>query len=248
MAQYDPLAYGYRAVAEAIPYRGPEWYSLHVRLGDLTGCSVLDLGCGDGMSSRRLKSWGAAQVTGVDVSEEMIKLAQLTESHNPMGIEYNHADVTTMQPIGTFDVVTASYLLHYASSLTELQQMAQSAYDNLKPGKQFITSNLNPLAPPLPELDLPEHKLHYRLTSNLLADGLPMDGTLLHDGQQITFKAWWYSWQTYQTVFRDAGFTNCAIVPYLIPEEEINKYPPGFWAPYYAAPWVIQFICHKPLV
>jgi len=41
-----------------VPLRDAEWYSLRVRLGDLTGLSVLDLACGDGMGTRLLKRWG----------------------------------------------------------------------------------------------------------------------------------------------------------------------------------------------
>jgi hypothetical protein len=36
MAQYDSIALAYQELADAVPLREPEWYSLRLRLGDLT--------------------------------------------------------------------------------------------------------------------------------------------------------------------------------------------------------------------
>ena len=52
MAQYDTIALDYQKISAAVPLRDAEWYSLRVRLGDLTGLSVLDLACCDGMGTR----------------------------------------------------------------------------------------------------------------------------------------------------------------------------------------------------
>ncbi|NSL86117.1 class I SAM-dependent methyltransferase [Chitinophaga solisilvae] len=245
MTQYDHIATGYRAVAEAIPYRGPEWYSLYKRMGNLKGLSVLDLGCGDGMSSRRIKSWGAARVTGVDISIEMIRLARQTEFEEQLGIDYVTADVAGMGSLGAFDIVTTSYLLHYARTRSTLNQMVQSIYDNLKPGQLFIGSNLNPQLPPYPSLEPEGHQFIYEMPASPLKEGATIHVTLLGDGEAVTIDAWWHSWDTYQEAFRRAGFRSWALEPYLIPEEETAKYPPGFWDSYIAAPWVIQFICSK---
>jgi trans-aconitate methyltransferase len=58
VTQYDAIALDYQKIAAAVPLRDAEWYSLRVRLGDLTNSSVLDLACGDGMGTRLLKRWG----------------------------------------------------------------------------------------------------------------------------------------------------------------------------------------------
>ena len=68
MTQYDAIALDYQKMSAAVPLRDAEWYSLRVRLGDLTGLAVLDLACGDGMGTRLLKRWGADRVVGVDIS------------------------------------------------------------------------------------------------------------------------------------------------------------------------------------
>ena len=39
------------------------------------GARVLDIGCGEGYVARRLRTMGAAQVVGVDISQEMVRTA-----------------------------------------------------------------------------------------------------------------------------------------------------------------------------
>lgn len=122
VAQYDAIALDYQKISAAVPLRDAEWYSLRVRLGDLAGLSVLDLACGDGMGTRLLSQWGAARVVGVDLSPQMIALAQQREDAEPIGIEYRVADAATLGKIGEFDRVCAAYLLHYAEKLCREQR------------------------------------------------------------------------------------------------------------------------------
>ena len=48
---------------------------------------VLDAGCGEGYNTRILAR-GGARMTGVDLSERMIELAQAEERRAPLGIRY----------------------------------------------------------------------------------------------------------------------------------------------------------------
>lgn len=48
----------------------PEWPALRAMLPDLTGKSVIDLGCGYGWFCRAARGLGASDVTGVDISEK----------------------------------------------------------------------------------------------------------------------------------------------------------------------------------
>ncbi len=43
--------------------------------GDIQNLKILDLACGDGFYTRMIKEMGA-EITGIDISEEMIKLAK----------------------------------------------------------------------------------------------------------------------------------------------------------------------------
>lgn len=245
MAQYDAIALGYQEIAAAVPLRDPEWYSLHLRLGDLTGLSVLDLACGDGMGSRLLKQWGAAHVVGIDISAQMIELAQQQEHAQPLGIEYHVADAARLGKIGAFDRVTAAYFLHYAQNREQLLHMVQTVYDNLKPGQHFVASNANPLQPPQPIIDQRKYGLMYRLVDEPLQEGAKLHATLFLGENTVEFDFYWLPWTAYEEAFRTVGFRSWKIEPYLIPPGSERKYGEGFWDEYIATPSVIHITCQK---
>src|SRR5687767_1450781 len=68
-----------------------EEYTLHQLTGDVAGKGVLDLACGEGFHTRRLRQRGAARVVGVDASARMIALARAEEERRPLGVEYHTA-------------------------------------------------------------------------------------------------------------------------------------------------------------
>ena len=67
-------------------------------VGDVAGREVLSLACGQGQDARLLAHLGAA-VTGVDVSEEMLRHARRHEADGRSGITYVQGDA---QDLGTF--------------------------------------------------------------------------------------------------------------------------------------------------
>jgi SAM-dependent methyltransferase len=245
MAQYDSIALAYQELADAVPLRDPEWYSLRLRLGDLTGLSVLDLACGDGVCSRRLKRWGATHVVGVDISAPMIALAQQQENAQPLGIEYHVADAAMLGTIGAFDRVTASYFLHYAQSRAHLRRMVQTVYDNLKPGQCFIASNNNPHLPPQPCIDHAKYGVTTHLLDATLHEGATIRVTVRLGEKTVEFYNYWYLWSTYEEAFWTVGFRAWKIEPYVIPPDLARKYGEGFWDEYIATPAAVHFICYK---
>ena len=77
---------------------------------DLTGKAVLDLGCGYGENCVEFRDLGATKVTGIDISEKMLKVARAETS----GIEYICADMNDLSGIsGIYDVVFSSLAVHY---------------------------------------------------------------------------------------------------------------------------------------
>ncbi|MDJ1174309.1 class I SAM-dependent methyltransferase [Roseofilum capinflatum] len=112
-------------------------------MGDLHGKSILDLGCGEGIHSRNFKKNGAARVVGVDISPKMIELARAEEAKQSLGIEYIVSDMCELGQIDTFDLVGAAFSINHAQTQEQLRQMAQTIYDNLKPGGRFVALNNN---------------------------------------------------------------------------------------------------------
>ncbi|MCK6929717.1 class I SAM-dependent methyltransferase [Enterobacter roggenkampii] len=77
----------------------PEWPALKAMLPDLTGKSVVDLGCGYGWFCRAARELGASEVTGVDISEKMLaRAAELTADPQ---IHYQRSDLDALKPGGS---------------------------------------------------------------------------------------------------------------------------------------------------
>ena len=148
MAEYDAIAEQYRD-SKRLPFREViERRTLFELLGDIRGKTVLDLACGDGFYTRLLKQAGAAAVTGVDLSAEMIRLAEREEQARPLGCKYLQRDAAAFEPAETVDLVVATYLLNYARTGGQLRGFCQVCYDALRPGGRFAGINDNVRNPP----------------------------------------------------------------------------------------------------
>src|SRR5690348_7989289 len=111
--QYDALGKVYERV-KYIPTGLCERATFLSALPPLTGKSVLDVACGTGFYPRQFMSLGASRVVGVDSSQEMVAYAQHVEKRDQQGITYEQHDAAALPVLGSFDVVTAVWLLSYA--------------------------------------------------------------------------------------------------------------------------------------
>src|SRR5919204_6846686 len=127
-AQYDHIGSKYDEYAQTATLKRAECYSFFRLVGALEGKRVLDLACGFGFYTRQLKQRGAVQVVGVDISPEMVRLARAKEQEDPTGVEYRVGDAIHLPVLGRFDLVTAVYLLNYATSKAQMLGMCRSAY------------------------------------------------------------------------------------------------------------------------
>ena len=89
----------------------PEWPALRAMLPELSGKSVLDLGCGYGWFCRWAADAGAARVLGVDVSEKM--LAQARSMGEYPVVDYARLDMEQLAlPPASYDLVYSSLAFH----------------------------------------------------------------------------------------------------------------------------------------
>ena len=95
-AQYDHIGSKYDEYARMATLKWAERYTFFRMVGALEGKRVMDLACGFGFYTRLLKQRGAAQVIGVDISPEMIRLAHQQEQAEPLGITYQVGDAVTL--------------------------------------------------------------------------------------------------------------------------------------------------------
>ncbi len=108
-------------------------------LGDIAGKSVLDLGCGNGLTSIYLASKGA-NVTAIDASETAIELVRTSCRKN------NIKNVTALQMsafdilnLAQFDAVFGSFILHHIEPFAKFADILRQA---MKPdSKAFFYEN-----------------------------------------------------------------------------------------------------------
>ena len=84
-AQYDHIGSKYDEYAQTATLKRAESYTFFRMVGELAGKRVLDLACGFGFCTRLLKQRGAAQVVGVDISRDEVRLACAKEQDDPTG-------------------------------------------------------------------------------------------------------------------------------------------------------------------
>ncbi|MEU1053908.1 class I SAM-dependent methyltransferase [Streptomyces sp. NPDC005876] len=144
--QYDGIIDAYLNASRFLGfYRDTvEFPSFLHALGDVRGKDVLVVGCGDGTYARLVKEHGAARVEGVDVSNAMISAARTAEARRPRGIAYHVHDAAHLPALGSFDLVLATHLLHYAPDHDSLAGMCRGLFSHCAPGGRMLAYVLNP--------------------------------------------------------------------------------------------------------
>ena len=114
-----------------------EWIAAHA---PLEGAAVLDIGCGGGILTEAMARRGA-RVTGIDLSENALRVAQLHLHESKLDIRYEKSSAEDFS--GEFDVVTCMELLEH---VPEPANMVAACARLVRPGGQvfFSTINRNP--------------------------------------------------------------------------------------------------------
>ena len=110
-------------------------------LAGLAGKKVLDVGCGGGILSEAMARLGAT-VTGIDLSEKPLKVAQLHLLESGLAVEYlgiSAEEMAEKTPSG-FDVVTCMELLEH---VPEPASTIAACAKLVKPGGRVLFSTLN---------------------------------------------------------------------------------------------------------
>jgi ubiquinone/menaquinone biosynthesis C-methylase UbiE len=198
--------------------------------GSLKDKEVLDLACGDGYFTRLLVSSNPYSITGIDLSNEMIRLAKQTETDKPLGITYCQGDALNLQLNKTFDVIIAVFLLDYAKTKNELVTMCKEIYKHLKEDGIFATITITPKLQPR-ETYIRGWKITNLDNRRNFFDGdkIGIFSDPAH-GSSISFECYYWSEKTYLECLRSAGFKDINWQYELTVSEEGNKkYPKEYW-------------------
>jgi ubiquinone/menaquinone biosynthesis C-methylase UbiE len=243
--EYDLMADQYDLTFQALPFRlHIEAFSIFQTLDNVTDQAVLDLACGTGFYSRELCRRGAARVVGVDISEEMIRVAQMAEESGVAGIHYLVHDVTTLPVLGQFDTVLGVYLLHYATNFEQLQQMCHGIARNLRSGQRCVMYQLNPDMACEPDYYL-NYGMDLHITSEL-SDGDAFTFAVMINGNKspnLTVHYW--SRRVLEAALHEAGFAQVEWIMPQVSQAGIDKYGPSFWQDYLDRPHCMIVSCVK---
>jgi 2-polyprenyl-6-hydroxyphenyl methylase / 3-demethylubiquinone-9 3-methyltransferase len=114
-----------------------DWIAQHA---PLQGARVLDVGCGGGILAEAMARRGA-KVTGIDLAEKALRVAQLHLLESKLDIRYEKSSVDDVA--GEFDLVTCMELLEH---VPDPAAMVAACARLVRPGGQvfFSTINRNP--------------------------------------------------------------------------------------------------------
>ena len=133
---WDPTS-EFRPLHEINPLR-LEWINARV---PLAGKKVCDVGCGGGILAESIAKKGAT-VTGIDLSEKALKVADLHSLESGIKVRYEliAAEELAAREAGQYDVVTCMEMLEH---VPDPAAIVQACAKLVKPGGHVFFSTLN---------------------------------------------------------------------------------------------------------
>ncbi|WP_449369731.1 bifunctional 2-polyprenyl-6-hydroxyphenol methylase/3-demethylubiquinol 3-O-methyltransferase UbiG [Thiomonas sp.] len=127
----------FRPLHQINPHR-LQWIRDHV---DLSGKSVLDIGCGGGILAESMAAVGA-KVTGIDLAEASLQVARLHALDAQLDIDYRliSAERLAAEEPGRFDVVTCMEMLEHVPDPASIIQASATL---VRPGGWIFVSTIN---------------------------------------------------------------------------------------------------------
>ena len=114
---------------------------------DFKNRRVLDMGCGFGENCRKIALEGAGSVTGIDISQKMLKAA--IDENSCENVRFLHMSMNDMSELdGKFDIILSSLAVHYIQDFDKLLRSVNTLLDD---GGLFIFSQEHPFTTALKE-------------------------------------------------------------------------------------------------
>lgn len=186
----------------------------------LDGAKVVDVGCGGGLLSESMAKAGA-DVTGIDLAPELVKIARLHGLDSRVEVDYREQSVETLaaHEAGSFDAVTCMEMLEHVPDPAAIL-LACAAL--LKPGGRLFVSTLNrtPAAFALAIVGaeyvarlLPKGTHQYRdfIKPSELAGWLRESGLELEEVSGLMYEPWRNAARL--TTRTDVNYLACAVKP-----------------------------------
>jgi SAM-dependent methyltransferase len=136
---YEKFAYMYDKLMSDAPY--DQWVSFVLEVmkqNEIVNGKILDVGCGTGNIAIPLSELALA-VTAVDLSAEMLMIAQAKSQEKQTDVKFFQQDMRELEGLGTFDVVISLCdSINYLNNQDEVATTFQGVYDHLNNSGIFI--------------------------------------------------------------------------------------------------------------
>jgi len=238
---YDELGSRYLLI-KSLPWkRFSERYTFFKAVGPVHGLHLIDVACGDGFYSRQFRDAGA-DVVGVDVSREMIRLATVQEARERKGIRYELGDARNLEQVvrrrrlGIFDIAVAQWLLDYADTRDALRAMCRSLACVVRPGGRFV--HLGGCFDSI--FGHPERFRRYGVEVEVLSshgDGSRCRWTVAGGGESVSAENTMWTPATVTAELEAAGFAAVEWPEAEIDPEGVAELGEAYWAAYLDHPY-----------
>ncbi|MGV3467331.1 MAG: class I SAM-dependent DNA methyltransferase [Heyndrickxia sp.] len=136
---YERFAYVYDYLMQEVPYDDwVEFLNTKLQKNPAPGKEILEIACGTGELSVRLANAGF-EVTGVDLSEDMLTVASQKAIQNQVNISLFQQNMCELEGLSRFDIVTIFCdSLNYLRSPEEVQETFRRVYSHLQKDGLFL--------------------------------------------------------------------------------------------------------------
>ncbi|KPL58634.1 class I SAM-dependent DNA methyltransferase [Rossellomorea vietnamensis] len=136
---YERFAYVYDYLMQDVPYDGwLEYVNRQAERYSIQGKRLLDIACGTGELSLRLARDGY-DVTGVDLSQDMLTIAQEKASAQDVHIQLFQQDMSRLDSLGEYDIITIFCdSLNYLEDESDVENTFKKVYDHLTQEGLFL--------------------------------------------------------------------------------------------------------------
>lgn len=192
-------------------------------LGPVNGRDILDYGCGEGRFARQLRQRGA-QVTGVDLSGEMIDIANARSLQT--GIQYRLMSENSLSfiPDESFDACAAILVFMMSQKKADILQSMREIHRVLRPQGKFVYAITHPC---FVDRGAHDYRNVFPKGFNYMQEGYPYK-FILQDAQgneaDEDFTDYHYNLTTYLNLTMQAGFKISGFEELTYPDEVVEKY------------------------
>ncbi len=136
---YEKFAYLYDQLMVDAPYE--EWVSFVLKvieINEMDGQKLLDVGCGTGNIAIPLSKHGFS-VTAVDLSEEMLFVAQQKSESEGTKVKFFQQDMRHLESLGLFDTaISLCDTINYLTDESDVVSTFQRVFEHLEQNGLFI--------------------------------------------------------------------------------------------------------------